>query len=57
MEQIADMVTVNGTHLYYERAGTGHPLVLRYLLGYPDVRVYDGAWAEWGTRSQTPLET
>jgi len=28
MEQIADMVTVNGTHLYYERAGTGHPLVL-----------------------------
>src|SRR5260370_2098996 len=28
MEQIADMVTVNGTHLDYERAGPGHPLVL-----------------------------
>jgi 3-oxoadipate enol-lactonase len=28
MEQIADMVTINGTHLYYERAGSGHPLVL-----------------------------
>jgi 3-oxoadipate enol-lactonase len=28
MELIADMVTVNGTHLHYERAGIGHPLVL-----------------------------
>ncbi len=32
-------------------------LVLRYLLGYPDVRVYYGSWAEWGTRAQTPIET
>jgi len=31
-------------------------LILRYLLGYPDVRVYDGAWAQWGTRTQTPIE-
>ncbi|HEY6409590.1 MAG TPA: alpha/beta hydrolase, partial [Ktedonobacteraceae bacterium] len=28
MEQIAEVVAVNGTHLYYERAGSGHPLVL-----------------------------
>jgi len=28
MEHTSDTVTVNGTHLYYERAGTGHPLVL-----------------------------
>jgi thiosulfate/3-mercaptopyruvate sulfurtransferase len=31
-------------------------LVLRYLLGYPDVRVYCGSWAEWGTRLETPIE-
>ncbi|HEU0002263.1 MAG TPA: rhodanese-like domain-containing protein [Ktedonobacteraceae bacterium] len=32
-------------------------MVLRYLLGYPDVRVYDGSWAQWGTRTETPIET
>jgi thiosulfate/3-mercaptopyruvate sulfurtransferase len=32
-------------------------MVLRYLLGYPDVRVYDGSWAEWGTRAETPIKT
>ena len=32
-------------------------LVLRYLLGYPDARVYYGSWAEWGSRAETPIET
>jgi thiosulfate/3-mercaptopyruvate sulfurtransferase len=31
-------------------------LVLRYVLGYPDVRVYAGSWAEWGTKVETPIE-
>jgi thiosulfate/3-mercaptopyruvate sulfurtransferase len=31
-------------------------LVLHYLLGYPDVRVFDGSWAQWGTRPETPIE-
>jgi len=31
-------------------------LVLKYLLGYPDVRVYYGSWAEWGTRTETAIE-
>ena len=28
MEHMASMVVVNGTHLYFEQAGSGHPLVL-----------------------------
>lgn len=30
--------------------------VLRYLLGYEDVRNYDGSWTEWGNSVGTPIE-
>ncbi len=29
--------------------------VLRYLLGYPRVRNYDGSWTEWGNAVRTPI--
>ena len=29
--------------------------VLRYLLGYSDVREYDGSWAEWGNLIGAPV--
>ena len=30
--------------------------VLTYLLGYPDVRNYDGSWTEWGNAVRMPIE-
>jgi thiosulfate/3-mercaptopyruvate sulfurtransferase len=30
---------------------------LRYLLGYPRVRVYVGSWTEWAERAELPVET
>ncbi len=30
--------------------------VLRYLLGFKDVRNYDGSWTEWGNLVRTPIE-
>ena len=30
--------------------------VLKYLLGYPHVKNYDGSWTEWGNRVGAPIE-
>lgn len=38
---------VRGAHTWF---------VLRELLGYEDVRVYDGSWVEWGNNPGAPIE-
>ena len=30
--------------------------VLHYLLGYKDVKNYDGSWTEWGSLVNAPIE-
>jgi thiosulfate/3-mercaptopyruvate sulfurtransferase len=30
--------------------------VLKYLLGYPEVKNYDGSWTEWGNMIANPIE-
>jgi thiosulfate/3-mercaptopyruvate sulfurtransferase len=30
--------------------------VLKYLLGFPQVRNYDGSWTEWGNAVRSPIE-
>jgi thiosulfate/3-mercaptopyruvate sulfurtransferase len=30
--------------------------VLSYLLGYGNVRNYDGSWTEWGNLVRAPIE-
>src|SRR5947209_10180875 len=32
-------------------------VALKYVLDYPDVRVYYGSWVEWGKATDTPIET
>ena len=39
---------VRATHTWF---------VLSELLGYEDVKVYDGSWIEWGNNPNLPLET
>jgi thiosulfate/3-mercaptopyruvate sulfurtransferase len=52
-------VTPDKTVIAYCRIGerSAHSwFVLNYLLGYPDVRNYDGSWTEWGSLIDVPIE-
>jgi thiosulfate/3-mercaptopyruvate sulfurtransferase len=40
--------TTEASHVFF---------ALRFLLGYPDVRIYTGAWTEWAEREELPIET
>jgi len=52
-------VTPNKEVIAYCRIGerSAHTwFVLRELLGYPDVKNYDGSWTEWGSAIRVPIE-
>lgn len=55
----AEGVTPDKTIITYCRIGerASHTFfVLRYLLGYPDVRVYTGSFSEYGNLEKVPIE-
>ncbi len=52
-------ITPDGDIIAYCRIGerSSHTwFVLKYLLGYPKVRNYDGSWTEWGNLVGAPIE-
>jgi thiosulfate/3-mercaptopyruvate sulfurtransferase len=52
-------VQSNGEIIAYCRIGERSSLtwfVLKYLLGYPTVKNYDGSWTEWGNLVDAPIE-
>jgi thiosulfate/3-mercaptopyruvate sulfurtransferase len=52
-------ITADKSIIAYCRIGerSSHTwFVLKYLLGFPDVRNYDGSWTEWGSLIGAPIE-
>ena len=52
-------ITANRDIVTYCRIGERSSFtwfVLKYLLGYPNVRNYDGSWTEWGNLVRNPIE-
>jgi thiosulfate/3-mercaptopyruvate sulfurtransferase len=55
----AEGITKDKPTIAYCRIGerSSHTwFVLTYLLGFPDVRNYDGSWTEWGSMVNVPIE-
>lgn len=62
LEQIYKTAGISGRKpiISYCRIGerSSHSwFVLKYLLGYDDVKNYDGSWTEWGNLVGAPIET
>jgi thiosulfate/3-mercaptopyruvate sulfurtransferase len=63
-EELRELFEGKGVHpdgdiIAYCRIGERSSLtwfVLKYLLGYPSVRNYDGSWTEWGNLVDAPIE-
>jgi len=63
-EQLRDLyegqgIKPDGEVIAYCRIGERSSLtwfVLKYLLGYPKVKNYDGSWTEWGNLVNAPIE-
>lgn len=52
-------IKADGEVIAYCRIGERSSLtwfVLKYLLGYPNVKNYDGSWTEWGNLVDAPIE-
>ncbi len=52
-------IKADGDIIAYCRIGERSSLtwfVLKYLLGYPNVKNYDGSWTEWGNLVDAPIE-
>jgi thiosulfate/3-mercaptopyruvate sulfurtransferase len=52
-------VTPDSTVVSYCQLGvlSAHNYVAMRLLGYPDVRLYDGSWADWSSQPDRPVAT
>jgi thiosulfate/3-mercaptopyruvate sulfurtransferase len=61
IRELAHMRGVRHSDRLVVYCGTGREaslvyVVLKHLLGYPNVRVYDGSWNEYASHSELPIE-